>query len=231
MILNAENILVSSLINIQAMRKFILSFLVLTTIATNAQKLEFGLSVGTGKTYIIEDLDKSIEVEYYLPVSFASDLKFTPFNSKWGIKLRLNYIESAVEGINLPPNMAEPFDGYVSTWTTFLLLENEILKDYSSYGFNFGLGFTDEILEIDVKDPWNYYRNKFPTLALGGHYTFKLNDNFDIQILPIFLVQDPYRLIDYLGGIVDPTIAREDLSILINFGIRYNILKKFQKPK
>lgn len=213
------------------MRKSIFGLLVLTTIAANAQTLEFGLSIGSGKTYIFEDTDKSIEVDYYLPLSLVSDLKFTPGNSDWGIKLRLHYLESAVEGINLPPNPAESFEGYVSTLTTFLLLENEIIKGNSSYGFNFGLGFTDETLEIDVNDPWNYYKNKFPTLALGGHFTFKMNDNFDFQLLPIILVQDPYRMIDYLTGTVDPTIAREDLSILINFGIRYNLLKKVQQPE
>jgi hypothetical protein len=212
------------------MRKSIFGLLLLLTIAANSQKLEFGLSVGTGKTYIFEDLDKNIQVDYYLPVSLASDLKFTPLNSRWGIKLRLNYIESAVDGINLPPNMAEPFEGYVSTWTTFLLLENEIIKDNSSYGFNFGLGYTDETLEIDVNDPWNYYKNNYPTVAFGGHYTYKMNDNFDFQLFPVILVQDPYRLIDYLTGIVDPTIAREDLSILLNFGIRYNFLRKAQQP-
>jgi hypothetical protein len=135
-----------------------------------------------------------------------------------------------VYGTNWDPNMAETIEGYVSTWSAFLLFENDIKKAGSVFGFNFGLGFTNETLQIDTSDPWNYYRNNFPTLALGGHYTFKMNERFDFQILPIILVQDPYRLIDYLTGTIDPTVAREDLSILVNFGIRYNLLKKVQLP-
>jgi hypothetical protein len=210
------------------MQKIIIVALFLATVSVNAQKLELGLSLGPGKTYICEDLDKSIEVDYYLPVSLASELKFTQIDSKWGVKLRLHYIESAVDGINLPPAAAETFEGYVSTWSAFLMFEKDIVKDASSFGYNFGLGITRETVQIDTSDPWNYNKSEFPSITLGGHYTFKINESFDFQILPILIIQDPYRLIDYLTGTADPKIGGEDLSILLNFGIKYNFFKKVQ---
>ena len=210
------------------MRKFIFVFFILTSYSVKAQKLEFSLSGGTGKTYIIESLDKSVDVNYGLPLSMTTELKFTPQNSKWGLKIRLHDIQSAMFGQNWMPNMAGGINGYISSRSTFLLLENTINKNKSTFGFNFGLGYTNET-RLDNKDsPWDKVSNKYPTLTFGANFSFKINNELDFQILPIVLVQDPFRSISYLTGKLEPTLAGEDLSILINFGIRYNILRNLQ---
>ena len=212
---------------------FCLSFCVDFT--ANAQKLDLAFSAGTGKAYIFESIDRNVNVNYGAPLSFLAETKFTPKNSSWGVKLRFQSVETTIKGENWENKergflIPETLNGYVSSKTTSLLIEKEINKfattfgDKFSCGLNFGLGLTAETLQ-----PQQYSTEKtnqnYLSATFGGHITYKLSDNFDLQILPTMLWQDPFKTISFLAGNTRPKLAGEDLTMMLNVGVRYKIFK------
>jgi hypothetical protein len=202
------------------MKKTILILLTCWSFAAFGQKLDVSISAGTGKVYIYESNDKSVNVNYSAPLCLMTEVKFTPNGKVWGIKLRLHNIESSVTGENWENET--PLNGYVRSLSTSILLENEIVKNKFSYGFNFGMGLTKETIQ-----PQQYESNKsvsnYANLYLGGQLSYRLSGDFDLQIQPIFLWQDPFKTIGVLNGNRKANFAGEDLSTLINFGIRYRL--------
>ncbi len=207
-----------------------------------AQKLDFAFSAGTGKAYIFESIDKSVNVSYGMPLSFLAETKFTPKNASWGVKLRFQSIETTIKGENwesrnsfttLPINavIASPLNGYVNSQTTSLLLEKEINKlagtfgEKFSCGLNFGLGLTTETMQKQQTNSAEKTTKNYLSTTFGAHFTYKLNDNFDLQLLPTMLWQDPFKTISFLTGKTRPNLAGEDLSMMVNVGVRYKIFK------
>lgn len=197
-------------------------FLFFLSISINAQQLDFSISAGTGKNYFFESIDKSVDVNYGLPLSLMTELKFTPQGKKWGIKLRVHNVQSTVTGQNWSKNLS--LNGYINILTTSLLLENEIVKKAHSYGFNFGFGLTKETLQPQQYSNYTETVN-YPSLSLGGHLTYKLNNELSFQILPTLLWQDPFKSIGAITGKRKANFADEDLTMLINFGVRYRLSK------
>ena len=205
------------------MRKSILAFLLFSTTFSFGQKLEFGLSVGSGKSYLFESIDKTVNVNYGVPISFMTEIKFTPNDKNWGIKLRAHNVESTLNGQNWVNRT--PLNGYINSITTSLILENEISKKYFSYGFNFGLGLTKETIQQQQYYSYNRAVQNYTSASVGGHLTHKISKNFDFQILPTLLWQDPFKTISYLIGKRNANFAGEDLTMTINFGLRYRLIK------
>jgi len=205
------------------MRKLIFCILISLPIPLKGQILDFSLSIGTGKTYIIEDWYNNVNVNYGLPLSLMTELKYSPLNSNWGIKLRLHNLQSTCIGENWVDG--NQLDGYVSSLTTSLLLEKVTYKNTFSFGFNFGIGWTRETIQPLQSIPSEKDISNYPTLIIGEHLTWKLNDNFDLQLLPALLLQDPFKSIGYLTGKRNANFAGEDLSFSFNIGIRYHLVK------
>jgi hypothetical protein len=201
------------------MNKLLLVVLVSASLSANAQRLTFGLSAGTGKSYIVETLS-NVNVHYGLPLSLLVEAKYKPLGKKWGVKLRVHSIESKLTGRSWVDNYI--LDGYISSLTTSLLLENEIQKRKYSYGFNFGLGITKEIIQrnqfVAITNT-----NVYNSISLGMHFTFKLNNDIDFQILPTILWQDPFKSIGVITNSVNANFAQEDVSMVVNFGLRYQL--------
>jgi hypothetical protein len=195
---------------------------------TNAQKLDFGLSAGTGKSYIIEDLDNSVNVAYGMPLSLMSELKYTPKGKKWGVKLRLHNIESTVMGTNWTDHTS--LDGYANTFTASLLLENEVKLKRASYGFSAGLGLTKETIQ-----PLQYYNykvtNNYTSISLGSYLCLRMGKSFNFQIQPVLLWQDPFKSIGVITKMRNANFAGEDLTAVINVGVRYRLWKGDSKRK
>ena len=196
-----------------------------------AQKLDIAFSAGTGKAYIFESIDRSVNVNYGTPLSFLAETKFTPKNASWGIKLRFQSIETTIKGENWTEFFAPQINGYISSQTTSLLLEKEINKfagtfgDKFSCGLNFGLGLTTETMQKQQTNPAEKTSKNYLSTTFGAHFTYKLNDNFDLQLLPTMLWQDPFKTISFLSGNTRPNLAGEDLSMILNVGVRYKIFK------
>ena len=205
------------------MKKLLFSFLLCSTTFAFGQKLDFGLSIGTGKSYLFESIDKSVDVKYGLPMSLITEIKFTPKDKNWGIKLRLHSIESTVTGQNWVDKT--PLNGYINSFTTSILLENEIAKKKYSYGFNLGFGLTKETLQPQQSEPTNKTTKDYNTISIGGHITYKLNKDLDFQILPTLFWQDPFKSIGVLTGSRKANFAGDDLTMLVNFGLRYRLTK------
>ena len=205
------------------MRKLLLSVLLCSTTFAFGQKLDFGLSIGTGKSYFFETLYKSSEIKYGLPLSFLTELKYTPKDKKWGVKLRLQNIESTVKGQNWVDKT--PLNGYINSFTTSILLENEIIKKNFIYGFNFGLGLTNETMQPLQYSTLSNTTKNYTSITVGGHLTYRIDKNLDFQILPTLFWQDPLKSIAVWTGSGNANVAGEDLTILINFGVRYRLTK------
>jgi hypothetical protein len=205
------------------MKKLILIAITFWAIYANGQTIYISLSGGTGKTYIFESNDKSVNTNYSVPLSLMTEVKFTPKEKNWGLKLRLHNIESSVTGENWETET--PINGYINSLTTSILLENEIAKKNYSYGLNFGMGITKETVQYQ-QDSDNKTSTSFTSLYLGGHLSYNISKNFDLQVQPILLWQDPFKTIGVLSGKRTANFAGEDLSTLINFGIKYKLSSK-----
>jgi len=205
------------------MRKSFLACLLFSTTLSFGQRVDFGVSVGSGKSYLFESKDKSVDVQYGVPMSLITEVKYTPKDKNWGLKLRVHNVESTVKGENWETRT--PLNGYINSITTSLILENEIPKKHFSYGFNFGFGLTKEtIQQQQYLSFYNATRN-YTSFSVGAHYTLKINKNFDFQILPTFLLQDPFKSIGVITGARKANFAGEDLTMTINFGLRYRLTK------
>ena len=203
------------------MKKLILSVLTCCTLTVYAQKIDFSMSGGTGKSYIFESADRSVNVHYTLPASLITEIKFTPKEKAWGVKLRFHHLQSDVTGENWMNKT--PLDGNIQSLTTSLLLEKEITKRKFSYGYNFGLGITKETVQPQRLNIYNRTVSNYASLSAGGHLSYKMCRNFDLQILPVLLWQNPCETIRVLTGKSKPNFALEDLSAVVNFGIRYRL--------
>jgi len=205
------------------MKKTILAFLLFSTTFAFGQKIDFGLSLGTGKSYLFESIDKTVNVNYGVPISLMTEIKFTPKDKTWGVKLRVHNVESTLKGENWVNR--KPLNGYINSITTSLLLENEIAKKHFSYGFNFGFGLTKETIQQQQYNSFDKAVQNYTSLSVGGHFTHKISKNFDFQILPTLLWQDPFKTIGYLSGVRNANFAGEDLTMTVNFGLRYRLTK------
>ena len=205
------------------MRKSFLACLLFSTTFSFGQRVDFGVSVGSGKSYFFESIDKNVNVNYGVPMSLITEVKYTPKDKNWGLKLRVHNVESTVKGENWETRT--PLNGYINSITTSLILENEIPKKNFSYGFNFGFGLTKEtIQQQQYLSIYNAAQN-YTSFSVGAHYTHKINKNFDFQILPNFLWQDPFKTIGVVTGTRKANFAGEDLTLTINFGLRYRLTK------
>jgi hypothetical protein len=202
------------------MNRLLLVVLVCFCLSANSQRLTFGLSAGTGKSYIIETLD-NVDVHYGLPLSLSVEAKYKPLGKKWGVKLRVHSIESTLTGKSWVDNSI--LDGYISSLTTSILLENEIQKSKYSYGFNLGFGISKETIQQNQFASLKNI-NVYNSISLSTHFNFKISSDIDFQILPTILWQDPFKSIGVITKTRKANLAQEDISMTINFGIRYKLL-------
>ena len=210
------------------MKKLLILALISASFATNAQKLDFGISAGTGKSYIVEDMDNTVNVSYGPVVSMMSELKYTPKGKNWGVKLRLHNIESTVMGTNWMNKT--PLDGYINSFTTSLLLENELKLKRASFGFNTGFGLTKETIQPLQFVPDRMTKN-YTSISLGTYLCFRMGRSFNFQIQPTLLWQDPFKSIGTLTDMRTANFAGEDLTAVINIGVRYRLYKGEKKKE
>jgi len=77
------------------MKKIILTALTCWTLTAFGQKVDFSLSAGSGKTYIFESIENAVNVNYSVPMSLMTEIKFTPKHKAWGIKFFLSRVSLA----------------------------------------------------------------------------------------------------------------------------------------
>lgn len=205
------------------MKKFLFILILIAFFNTNAQQIEVGFTTGTGAIYMIENRDKSIDLNYAAPIIVAADIKFTPENAYFGIKLKYQNINGSLQGdnwqrINSQSLFVNKFDGYIENSSFLVLLEHINQKSKLNIGYNFGIGQTNERINFDKKG-LNKIENNFFILNLGGLIKYNLNSKTSLKFEPSFQWNDPINTLYSerykMGG--------EDINLLFQFGISYKL--------
>lgn len=95
------------------MKKILFVIVLFSSLPAFSQHLEFSMSSGSGMAYIFENLDKSVNIKYGVPISLTSAFKYTPGDSRWGLKMRLQFIEASIKGTNWSTASYSDIDGFV----------------------------------------------------------------------------------------------------------------------
>jgi hypothetical protein len=205
------------------MKKIIIAFFIICSIKSNAQKLDFGFSSGTGLLYIIENYDSNINITYKSPLIISAQIKYTPINSYFGLKLKYQNLAGKVNGddwqqINVQSPIINKFNGNIENST--LLFELEHLKDLSKYsfGYSFGIGTTKEKIFFDNKKT-NYFESNFMVLNFSGTYIYNITNKFGLRFEPSILWNDPINSLNSDRY----NMAGEDVNLLFQIGFNYRI--------
>ena len=193
--------------------------LFLVSLEGKSQHFDVGFGVGSGAAYLVEANDNAVDISYTLPFSSYLDLKYTPAESYFGLKLRFQYLSAGIEGENWK-NFNQPIDRDVSSLTTMLMLEH--LKEDSTWniGYQFGVGYTRQSFRQDLTDLSPVIESWYMSLAFSGLLSRKINDKFAVQLEPGLLWTDP---VGSLRSSEQWQIAGEDLSVLVQLGVRYTL--------
>jgi hypothetical protein len=184
-----------------------------------SQSFELGYGVGSGTTYLIENSDNGINIDYSTPFSSYIDLKYYKPEKYFGIKLRFQYLNTGIKGRSWK-GFSSDIDGEVTSLTTMILLEHLNSNKKWNLGYNFGIGYSNEKFKQDFNNgPYNVESN-YMSINFSGILNKKINENFSFQIEPSLLWTDP---VNSLRNRDKWQIAGEDISLLIQLGITYKI--------
>lgn len=192
---------------------------IFTNFNGNAQHLEIGFGLGTGATYLIENGDESVDINYAAPFSSYIDLKYSKEDRYFGVKVRFQYTNTGIEGEDWKISNGE-IDGEVAALTTMFLLEHVSTKRSWNFGYNFGVGYTRERIRQRLKDSPFSVESKYLSFNASGIVSKKIGKNLIFRIEQVFLWTDP---INSLRGKTYWQIAGEDISAFIQLGITYKI--------
>lgn len=182
-----------------------------------SQTFEFGAGIGTGSTYIVENSDQSVIVNYKTPTSIYTDLKYTPGNSNFGVLVKYQYTSTSVGGQKWF-ELNQDFNASINDNTLFLLLEYLKKSDRKlHFGGNFGIGFTKQIIDLHSEN--EVIENSFPSVNLSGLISYSLNSKLSLKLQPSFQVSDPINAMK-----ADRYhFAKEDIHFLTSLGISYKL--------
>ena len=196
--------------------KFTIFSLLISTFAFS-QSFEFGVGLATGSTYLIENSDSSVNINYKTPSSIYTDLKYIPNNSNVGILLRYQYTNTSVNGQKWFETN-QNFNAIVADNSLILLLEYlKTNEQRLSFGGNAGLGFTKQT--INFTDENYSTENSFPSINISGIANYKFNNKFSIKLQPTFQFFDP------ISGmkIKQYNFVKEDIHFLALLGVSYKL--------
>ena len=198
--------------------KILLTILLGVSFLGKSQNFDIGFGLGTGTSYIYENMDKTVDIKYSPSFSSYVDLKYSPISSYFDLKLNFQYINTGISGLNWESNA--PINGEVSSFTSFILLEHLNVKKIWNFGYNLGFGYTTEnYIELLDQRTQSEFR-KFMSITISGLISIKISEKVSIQLIPSLLWTDPantFRSSDkwYIAG--------EDLSFLTQVGFEYRL--------
>ncbi len=201
------------------MRKLLLFTVVLISVNLYSQEIEFGISSGTGFVYVVENSDKTVNLNYQSPIVISSTLKYSPKDSNFGIKLTYQNLNANLQGIDWQYgyNFGGHFKGSIENRTFFLGIEyiKELKK--LNFGYNVGVGQTNERINFDERGIANE-QNSFMVLNFGGLLKYKLNQKLSLSLEPSILWNDPIRSFSNYYR-----LAGEDINLLFQVGLKYKL--------
>ena len=184
-----------------------------------SQNLELGFGIGSGSTYLIENSDSGVDIDYSIPFSSYIDLKYSNPEKYFGAKLRFQFLNTGIEGTNWK-NDRNDIDGDVNSFTTMILLEHLKSDKNWNLGYNFGLGYTKQTFRPDLTNSSDQNVSGFMSFNLGIILNKRINENLAFNIEPGVLWTDP---VNSLRNSDKWQIAGEDISLLLQFGLVYRI--------
>ena len=196
--------------------KIIIFYLLISSLSFS-QSLEVGAGVGTGSTYIVENSDKSVNINYKTPSSIYTDLKYIPSNSNIGVMLRYQYTNTSVNGQKWF-EVNQNFNAIVGDNSLFLLIEYIKTNEQKvSFGGNAGLGYTKQT--INFTDENYSIENSFPSVNISGIVNYRFSNKFSIKLQPTFQFFDP------ISGmkIKQYNFAKEDIHFFALLGVSYKL--------
>lgn len=198
-------------------------FFLICTFKANAQKLDVGLSSGTGLLYIFENNDSNIDIDYKKPLIVSAYIKYTPIHSYFGLKLKFQNLAGKVNGadwqhLNSQTPFVTKFDGFIENST--LLFELEHLKDLPKYsfGYSFGIGTTKEKIYFNTKKT-DYIESNFMVLNVSDTYIYAITNTLGLKLETSILWNDPITSLNYNRH----NMAGEDVNLLFQIGVNYKI--------
>ena len=198
---------------------FFIIFTIISITEGTSQNLELGFGIGSGATYIIENSDSSVNIDYSAPFSSYVDLKYSNPEKYFGAKLRFQYLNTGINGTSWK-NDSYDLDGDVTSLTTMILLEHLKSDKKWNLGYNFGLGYTNQVLRPDLIDSSEQIVSDYMSVTFGGVISRSINENFLLRIEPGAFWTDP---VNSFRDSDKWQIAGEDISLLVQFGIVYRI--------
>jgi hypothetical protein len=180
-----------------------------------AQNISLGYEAGSGGSYIFENAQDKY-LEFSPSFSMGANLKYTPKDAYFGLKLSLLYVSSRYKSNY--PYWNQSKTGEITTITTSILLEHIKMDKKWNWGYNIGMGVTrEDYFTQRLQTASNSVRN-YMSVSMSGIGAYKLGDNSNLTLSPMLLWTDPintFRVNDWQNG-------REDLSALIQLGYVYN---------
>ena len=193
--------------------------LLFASLEGKSQNLEVGFGLGSGSAYIFENADSNIDIDYSAPFSSYLDLKYSNTESYFGLKLKFQYLNSGIKGRNWKSSN-ERIDGDVTSLTSMILLEHLKEKNKWNFGYNFGFGYTHQEFRQDLINLSPVVDRNFMSINFSGIISSELYENLALQLEPTLFWTDP---VASLRESDKWQIAGEDLSILMQIGIKYKI--------
>ena len=198
---------------------FLIIFTIISFTEGKSQNLELGFGIGSGTTYLIENSDNGVNIDYSTPFSSYVDLKYSKPEKYFGAKLRFQYLNTGIKGTSWK-NDSYNIDGEVTSLTTMILLEHLKSDGNWNFGYNFGLGYTNQTFRPDLTNSSDQILSNYMSFNFGGIISRNINENFLLRIEPSVLWTDP---INSFRNSDKWQIAGEDISLLIQFGLVYRI--------
>ncbi len=192
--------------------------LLLLPLFSSAQNIHLSYGLGTGSAYVFENIDQGVDIDYSLPFATYAGLKYSIPNAYFDVMLNFQYQNSGITGKSWKTGGS--IEGEVSSFTSSVLLEHLEETKKWNFGYNFGLGYSNENYSPSLSYSVQSELRNYLSFTLSGIMSYQLSENLQLQMVPSLFWSD---VVNSLRSSDHWNIAREDLSFLGQLGISYRL--------
>lgn len=192
----------------------LLSIILFASINLNAQTLSCGFEIGSGLSYIIEDIQQGESTNFDPALAAGMHLKYTPEGAYFGLRLNVLHVSTTYTNIGI---RNVEYTGEVLSNTVSILLEHLQENKKFNMGYNFGMGLTEE--KFGPTSFSQFDERSFMSISVSGILAYKVSEHSNITLTPTLLWTDPlntFRTENWYTG-------REDGSAYVQLGYVYRL--------